>query len=40
MYTKIIHPVTGKEVSINSKLGKRILQKYLSFMKGGGQGKR
>ena len=35
MYSKITHPVTGREVSIKSRLGKRILHKYLNFMKGG-----
>ena len=35
MYTKITHPVTGKKVSIKSILGKKILQKYLNFKKGG-----
>jgi len=35
MYTKITNPSTGKKVSINGKIGKSILKKYLKIQKGG-----
>ena len=35
MYTKIINPETNRKVSINSKLGRKILTNYLSILKGG-----
>tara|TARA_B110000211_G_scaffold40712_1_gene42170 strand:- start:3764 stop:4855 length:1092 start_codon:yes stop_codon:yes gene_type:complete len=35
MYSKIINPETNRKVSINSKLGKKILTNYLSILKGG-----
>jgi len=35
MYRQIINPVTGKNVAINSKLGKTILRKYLFVLSGG-----
>ena len=35
MYSKIINPKTGKQVSIKSILGKQILTKYLLILKGG-----
>ena len=34
-YSKIINPETGKKIAVKSKLGKRILRKYLSVLKGG-----
>ena len=35
MYSKIVNPINGKQVSITSQEGKTILKKYLFFMKGG-----
>lgn len=35
MYNKIVNPRTNRKVNINSKLGKYILKKYLSFIDGG-----
>ena len=35
MYTKIVNPKTGRKVSVKSRLGIKILQKYLNFKKGG-----
>ena len=35
MYTKITNPLTKRNVNINSKLGKQVLQKYISSLKGG-----
>lgn len=35
MYNKIVNPSTNRKVNINSKLGKYILKKYLSFIDGG-----
>ena len=35
MYSKIINPETNRKVSINSKLGRKILTNYLSILKGG-----
>jgi len=35
MYSKIINPETNRKVSINSKLGRKILTTYLSILKGG-----
>jgi len=32
-YNKIINPITGKQVNINSRLGKKILSRYLSNKK-------
>jgi len=37
MYSKITNPKTGRKVSIDSRLGKRILRNYLSVLKGGGR---
>ena len=35
-YNKIKNPKSGKMVSINSKLGKEILTKYITYLNGGG----
>jgi hypothetical protein len=35
MYTKIVNPKTGRHVNINGKIGKKVLKKYLYFLKGG-----
>jgi hypothetical protein len=35
MYSKITNPTTGRKISIDSRLGKRILRNYLSVLKGG-----
>ena len=35
MYSKIINPETNRKVSINSKLGRKILTNYWSILKGG-----
>ena len=35
MYSKITNPKTGAQVSIKSKLGKRILRNYLNVLSGG-----
>lgn len=35
MYTKIINPKTSKLVNINSKIGKRIINKYITGQNGG-----
>ena len=35
MYSKITNPKTSRQVSINSRLGKQILKKYLSVLYGG-----
>ena len=35
MYSKIINPETNRKISINSKLGRKILTNYLSILKGG-----
>lgn len=35
MYSHITNPETGRKVSINNKLGKSILSKYLSMLNGG-----
>lgn len=35
MYTKIINPKTGLKVTLNSRLGKRILRNYLFVLNGG-----
>ena len=34
MYNKIINPKNGKKVSINSKLGRKIIKKYMKFVGG------
>ena len=34
-YSKIINPETGRQVSINSALGKQILRKYINNLQGG-----
>ena len=34
MYNKIINPLTGKKVSVKSKLGKKIIKNYLSLLGG------
>jgi len=34
MYNFIVNPVTGRKVSINNKLGKKILQKYIRLIAG------
>ena len=34
MYNKIINPENGKKVSINSKLGRKIIKKYMKFVGG------
>lgn len=34
MYNKIFNPTTGKNVNVNSKLGKQILKKYLEQLGG------
>ena len=36
MYTNIINPETGKSVSIYGKTGRRVIQRYISFLNGGG----
>ena len=35
LYHKIINPETGRSVSISSKLGKRIIKRYLNNQSGG-----
>lgn len=35
MYNKIKNPVSGRFININSKLGKNIIKRYLSIIKGG-----
>jgi len=35
MYNKIVNPKTGRQVNINSNLGKKILTKYINYMDGG-----
>ncbi len=35
MYSKIVNPKTGRKVSVNGRLGKRILRNYLIFLSGG-----
>lgn len=35
MYSKIVHPTTGRKVSVKSRLGKRILRNYLFILSGG-----
>lgn len=35
MYNKIKNPISGRFISINSKLGKNIIKKYLSIISGG-----
>jgi len=34
MYHKIVNPETGRKVNCNSKLGKKIIQKYLKMIGG------
>ena len=34
MYNKIINPVTGRQVSIFGKLGKKILKNYINMIGG------
>lgn len=36
MYSKITDPQTGKKISTDSKLGKKILKNYLTILEGGG----
>ena len=36
LYHKIVNPETGRSVNINSKLGKRIIKKYINNQSGGG----
>ena len=36
MYNNIINPETGKTVSIYGKIGKRVIQRYIGFLNGGG----
>lgn len=40
MYNKILNPVTGKFVNINTKQGKYIIQKYLTLLLGSGENKK
>ena len=40
MYSKIINPKTNKLVNVNSKIGKGILNKYITILDGGFQGAR
>ena len=35
VYSKIVNPINGKKVNVNSKIGKSILRKYLSVLRGG-----
>lgn len=35
MYSAIVNPITGRKISIDSRIGKRILRNYLSVLKGG-----
>jgi hypothetical protein len=35
MYGKIVNPITGKKVSINTKLGQKILKNYIDTLIGG-----
>jgi len=35
MYNNIINPKTGKNININSKLGKNVIQNYLYYLYGG-----
>lgn len=37
MYKKIVNPLTGKKVNINSRLGKNILYNYITFSQIGGK---
>ena len=37
MYSKIVNPQTGRKVSINGRLGRNILKKYLTVLNGGSQ---
>ena len=31
LYSKIVNPVTGRKVLVNSRLGKKILRQYLEI---------
>ena len=35
LYSKIVNPVTGRKVLVNSRLGKKILRQYLEILIGG-----
>lgn len=35
MYKKIVNPETGRKVSINNKIGKKILSNYINVLRGG-----
>lgn len=37
MYSKIVNPSTGRKVSTNSKLGKKILMNFMNQLEGGGR---